>query len=88
MGIDTELITSIAGELQSFAGLSKKIKDLDRALGDRIHTVEKEQTYYRVIGAAALALMVALTVNWLKDGFSSKPPPPHAAAAPQLAPPP
>src|SRR3984893_16513466 len=71
MGIDTELITGIAGELQSFAGLSKKIKDLDSALRDRIHAVEKEQTYYRVIGAAALALMIALTVNWLKDGFSS-----------------
>jgi dCTP deaminase len=86
MGIDTELITGIAGELQSFAGLSKKIKDLDSALGDRIHAVEKEQTYYRVIGAAALALMIALTVNWLKDGFSSKQPPPHAAAERQLAP--
>src|SRR3984893_13661938 len=71
VGIDTELITGIAGELQSFAGLSKKIKDLDSALRDRIHAVEKEQTYYRVIGAAALALMIALTVNWLKDGFSS-----------------
>jgi len=30
MGIDTELITGIAGELQSFAGLSKRIKDVDK----------------------------------------------------------
>jgi dCTP deaminase len=73
LGIDPELITGIAGELQSFASLSKKIKDVDKALGDRIHAVEKEQTYYRVIGAVALALMIALTVNWLKDGFASRP---------------
>ena len=69
MGINPELITGIAGELQSFAGLSKKVKDVDKTLGDRIHAVEKEQMYYRVIGAIALAFMVVLTVNWLKDVF-------------------
>jgi dCTP deaminase len=78
MGIDTELITGIAGELQSFAGLSKKVKDVDKALGDRIHAIEKEQTFYRVIGAVALALVVALTANWLKDIASPRP-----AALPQ-----
>jgi dCTP deaminase len=86
MGIDPELITGIAGELQSFAGLSKKMKDVDKALGDRIHAVEREQTYYRVIGAIALALMVALTVNWLKDGFPSKLSARQAVIAPQPAP--
>jgi dCTP deaminase len=88
LGIDTELISGIAGELQSFAGLSKKMKDVDKALGDRIHAVEKEQTYYRVIAAIALALMIALTVNWLKDGFPVPSASPHAAARPQSAPPP
>jgi dCTP deaminase len=87
MGIDTELITGIAGELQSFAGLSKKMKDVDKTLGDRIHAVEKEQTYYRVIGAVALALMIALTVNWLRDVFPSQPTAqPPTAIAPQSAP--
>jgi dCTP deaminase len=71
-GIDPELVTAVAGELQSFASLSKKIKDVDKVLGDRVHAVEKEQTYYRVIGAVALALVVALAVNWLKDIVSSK----------------
>jgi dCTP deaminase len=66
LGIDPELISGISGELQSFAGLSKKIKDIDKVFGDRIHAVEKEQTYYRVIGAVALAIIIALTVNWLK----------------------
>jgi dCTP deaminase len=83
LGIDPELITGIAGELQSFAGLSKKIKDVDKALGDRVHAVEKEQTSYRVIGAVALALMIALTVNWLKDGFPSRP---QVVVTPQSAP--
>jgi dCTP deaminase len=71
-GIDPELVTAIAGELQSFAGLSKKVKDVDKALGDRIHAVEREQTYCRVIGAIALAFMIAITVNWLKDAMSPK----------------
>jgi dCTP deaminase len=74
MGIDPELITAVAGELRSFAGLSKKIKDVDTALRDRVHAIEREQTYYRVIGAIALALVIALTVSWLKDDFSLRPP--------------
>ena len=49
------------------------MKDVDKALGDRIHAVEKEQTYYRVIGAVAIALVIALTVNWMKDTFASAP---------------
>jgi dCTP deaminase len=82
-GIDPELVTAIAGELQSFAGLSKKIKDVDKALGDRVTAVEKEQTYYRVIGAIALALAIALTVNWLKESFPSRPnPTPQVTSAP------
>jgi dCTP deaminase len=66
------MVTAVAGELQSFASLSKKIKDVDKALGDRVHAVETEQTYYRVIGAVALALVIALTVSWLKDIVPSR----------------
>lgn len=85
-GIDAELVTAVAGELQSFASLSKKIKDVGKALGDRVHAVEKEQTYYRVIGAVALALVIALTVNWLKDSFPSRTAPqPLKAAASEAA---
>jgi dCTP deaminase len=83
-GIDTELITAVAGELLSFAGLSKKIKNVDETLGDRIHSIEKEQTYYRVIGTIALAVVIALGVGWVKDFVASKPhqtPPTIAAPA-------
>ena len=67
-----ELVTAVSGELQSFAGLSKKIKDVDRALRDRLHAVEREQTYYRVIGAIALALAIGVAGAWLKDITSAK----------------
>ena len=65
MGIDPEIVTAVAGELLSFASLSKKINDVDKRLGDRVHAVEKEQTYYRVIGVIALGFIVALAVKWL-----------------------
>ena len=65
MGIDPEIVTAVAGKLLSFASLSKKINDVDKRLGDRVHAVEKEQTYYRVIGVIALGFIVALAVKWL-----------------------
>ena len=55
-GIDSELVTAVAGELQSFAGLSKKIGDVNNALSVRVHAIETEQTRCRVIAAAALTL--------------------------------
>ena len=66
-GIDTELIAGVAGELQSFSSLSAKIKDVENALGDRIHAVEKEQTYCRVIGAIAMTVAMIVLGYWLKD---------------------
>ena len=85
-GIDPEIVTAVAGELQSFAGLSKKINDVDKALGDRVHVLEKEQTYYRVIGAIALAFIIALTVNWIKDSIPSRSAPPQQATSASQAP--
>ena len=83
MGIDPELVTAVAGELQSFASLSKKITDVDNALAGRVHALEKEQTYYRVIGAIAVAFVIALTVNWLTDSNQSHSPPPQATSVSQ-----
>ena len=71
-GIDTDLVVAVSGELQSFAGLSKKIEDVDKALGDRVHAIEKEQTRYRVIALVALVLLTGLTVNCLKDSIPSR----------------
>ena len=85
MGIDTALIAGVAGELQSFTSLSTKISDIDTGLGKRIHAVEKEQTYARVIGAIVLAVVIGLTVPWLKNVTTPAVPPPPAATviAPQ-----
>ena len=49
-GIDPKIVTAIAGELQSFAGLSKKINDIDKSLRDRVHQIEKKQVKFSVIG--------------------------------------
>ncbi|MDB5638436.1 MAG: Deoxycytidine triphosphate deaminase [Bradyrhizobium sp.] len=86
-GIDIDAVTSVAGELQSFAGLSKKLKDQDKSLGDRIHAIEREQTYYRGIGALVLAIAVAFSVNWVKDTFAAKPQRDLPAAGSASAPP-
>ena len=64
-GIDPQVVTAIAGELQSFASLSKKIENVDKALGDRVHALEKDQIKYHVIGAVSLTLLLALTVKWI-----------------------
>ena len=89
-GIDPELVTAVAGELQSFAGLSKKIEDVDKALGDRVHTIEKEQTRYRVVATVVLmivtGLTVGLTVNCFKDSIPSRSASPPQATSVTQAP--
>jgi dCTP deaminase len=69
--------------LLSFAGVSQKIKNIDKTLGERIHAIGKEQTYYRVIAAIALAAVIDLAVGWLKDVVGSKA---HQAAPTIVAP--
>ena len=83
-GIDSAVVTAIAGELQSFAGLSKKMENADKALSERVHAIEKEQTFLRVIGTIVLAVVIALTVNWLKDWVPlSSPTPPQVTSESQ-----
>ncbi len=73
-GIDTELIVGIADELQSFAGLSKKIENVKNDLTERIHSVERSLEIYRFSAHIALtiALMIAagLVVAWLSPILS------------------
>ena len=65
-GLDPELITGIAGEVQSFAGLSAKIDDVEKKLDKRVHSVEKQHIYYRVIAILVLALTVFLAKEWIE----------------------
>ena len=70
-GIDPEIVTAVAGELQSFAGLSKKINDIDKSLGDRVHEIEKNQVKFSVIGLIALGIFVTLGGVMLIDIISA-----------------
>ena len=72
MGIDTELITGISGELQSLTGLSERIKSVDKTLGDRIHAIEKEQSYCRIVAGIVLAVLIGLAIPWLNDAIESR----------------
>lgn len=66
LGIDPQLITGIAGEIHSFAGLSKKIEDCKHALTDRMHAIEKEQVRHRVLAGVLLTLMVVFVASWIE----------------------
>ena len=68
-GLDPALITGIAGELQSFAGLSKKIKEVEKTLTERIHAVEKSQTRFQALAGVVITIAVGLAANWLKNFF-------------------
>lgn len=63
-----DLIPGISGELQSLAGINQKIKDVDKDLTGRIHAVEREQTYYRVIALLLMLIIGAMVTNWIREG--------------------
>lgn len=63
-----DLISGISGELQSLAGINKKIKDLDKSLTDRVHSIEREQTYYRFIALIIMLFFGAIVTNWIREG--------------------
>lgn len=67
-----DLISGISGELQSLAGINKKIKDLDKTLTDRVHSIEREQTYYRFIAVIVVAVVLAIIGGWIRDGVASR----------------
>lgn len=66
-GINPDVICSISGPLLSFSGLSKKIEDVESALKDRIHVIEKAQAAHRIIWAIILTIAIGLATAWLKD---------------------
>ena len=70
-GIDPEIVTAVAGELQSFTGLSKKIHGVDKSLRERIHKLEKKQVRFSVIGWIALGIIVALIGHLIMDAISA-----------------
>ena len=69
-GIDSNIVTAISGELQSFASLSNKINDVDKSLSDRIHKIEKKQVKFNVIGLIAVGIIIALAGFWLTHAIT------------------
>lgn len=67
-----DLISGISGELQSLAGINKKIKDLDKSLTERVHSIEREQTYYRFIALVIMLVIGAAIANWVREGGISR----------------
>ena len=67
MVIDPELITGIAGEIQSFGGLSTKIDSVEERLDKRIHVVEKQHVYYRIVAFLVLALTAFVAKDWIEE---------------------
>jgi dCTP deaminase len=69
IGIPTELINVISGELHSFEGLAKKIKDVEKSLTDRIHIVERDGAILKVMAGivftVTVGFLVALFKQWL-----------------------
>jgi len=87
-GLNPELINSISGELQSFASITSKIKNLDDKLSGRLNSIEKEQSYVRVIGAIALVIVTGTILamgGWFIKNVLLAPTPTQVA---KTAPPP
>jgi dCTP deaminase len=98
-GVPVDLINPIAGEVQSLAGLAKKMSETERELSDKVHAVEKEHMYIK----AGMALLTAFALGVAVRACSPQPeerrsalpaasapaapPPPNVAPAPQPVPP-
>jgi dCTP deaminase len=80
--IPSDIINSIGGEIQSFAGLDSKIKENEKKLTDRVVAVEREQAVIK--WAAFLVLGVLITVGVRECSLRTAPTSP-VAQAPQAA---
>jgi dCTP deaminase len=70
--IPAEVITAVSGELQSFASLSSKIKDVEKSLTEKMHSIERQHAYTRVLGGIALTLILTIIGIWLRDVMSPR----------------
>ncbi len=48
--------------------MNKKIKELDKTLTERVHALEREQSYYRSLALVIVLLVTAIVGTWIKDG--------------------
>jgi dCTP deaminase len=73
-GLDVGLINNISAEVHSLKGLDNKIKDLEKSLGERIHSVEVSQAYFNAITSVGVpfltALITGIIVWWVTSAAS------------------
>jgi len=72
-GLPTEIINAISGELQSFQGLAKRIKDVEKDLGKQIQDVRVGGAYYNVVASILLAVALLFAGNLIREWMSPKP---------------
>jgi dCTP deaminase len=70
-GIDPQLINNISGELQSFESLLKKIKDVEKALDERVHKIERDHAVIRWGLGLLLTFIVGMVTWWIRGYISS-----------------
>jgi dCTP deaminase len=76
--LDMNVISQVAGEVYSLQGLADRIKGTEKELGQRLTALERANGVIAVIGAAIVAVLVGLAVQWIVRSIS---PPPSAANA-------
>lgn len=59
-GLDIALINNISGEVHSLRSLDSKIKGVEKSLGDRIHTAEVSQAYFKATTSIVVPFLTAL----------------------------
>lgn len=83
-GIDPALINAISGELHSFEGLAKKIKNVETSLGDRVNKVEHSQASINAVTAVGVALITGVVVAFLNGIIRPSPAPIQMIAPPAV----
>ena len=66
--IPSSIITPIAGEVQSFAGLKQSIDDVEEELDERLHDMERDVAILKWSFALLLSAFVGLLVRFLTAG--------------------
>lgn len=63
--IDTSAISQVAGEIYSVQGLADKIKTTEKDLASRITSLERANGAIKVLTGAAIAVLVAVSGQWV-----------------------
>lgn len=69
--IPVDIITPIAGEVQSLAGLGARIDEVEEELDERVHSVERDVAILRWAVALILGAFVTLLVRAFATGSGS-----------------